>query len=135
MLAVDQKRRRVCAARPAVAIKFDEMPYSTFYTTIAEIGPEMTDTSRQMSSKGGGELLSKADAAGNERPINTSFQARAPIDDADQKLMQGLRGTAKIRPPGSRSPSARGATWCARSTSSCKPRGCRAPFTSRALPH
>ena len=31
-----------------------------------------------------------------ERPLNTSYQARAAIDDANGTLVQGLRGTAKI---------------------------------------
>ena len=40
--------------------------------------------------------MSKPDESGADRPINTSYQARAPIDDADHNLVQGLRGTAKI---------------------------------------
>ena len=31
-----------------------------------------------------------------ERPINTSYQARAAIDDTQGALVEGLRGTAKI---------------------------------------
>jgi putative peptide zinc metalloprotease protein len=79
-----------------VKIKLDLLPYHTFETTIDEIGPQMEYSSRQLSSKGGGELMSKTEPGGLDRPINTSYQARAAIDDQSGTLVQGLRGTAKI---------------------------------------
>jgi hypothetical protein len=63
---------------------------------IIEIGPEMEFTSRQLSSKAGGELMSKQDSSGMERPMTTSYQARAAIDDNTGLMVQGLRGTARI---------------------------------------
>jgi len=78
-----------------VTVKLDEMPYRTFHTEIGEIGPEIKVSPRHISSKGGGELMSKQDESGMERPLNTTFQALAAIDDPDGRLMQGLRGTAK----------------------------------------
>jgi hypothetical protein len=56
----------------------------------------MEFTSRQLSSKGGGDLMSAQDAGGVERPISTSYQAWARIQDDSGTLMQGLRGTAKV---------------------------------------
>jgi putative peptide zinc metalloprotease protein len=95
-IVVDQENIEFVHEGQEVKIKLDEMPYRTFHTTITEIGPEMEYTSPQLSSKGGGELASKQDKSGVERPINISYQARAPIDDDSGKLVQGLRGTAKI---------------------------------------
>ena len=40
--------------------------------------------------------MSKSDETGMDRPLNTTFQALAAIEDPDGKLVQGLRGTAKV---------------------------------------
>ena len=40
--------------------------------------------------------MSEVDETGRARPINTSYQARAAIDDASGTLVQGLRGNAKV---------------------------------------
>jgi putative peptide zinc metalloprotease protein len=95
-LAVDQDDIEFIRENQPVAIKLDELPNQTFHTEIAEIGPELKVTPRQLSSKSGGELMSKSDETGMERPINTSYQARAAIDDTQGALVEGLRGTAKI---------------------------------------
>jgi putative peptide zinc metalloprotease protein len=95
-LAVDQEDVDFIRANQDVAIKLDELPYHTFYSTITEIGPELKFTPRQLSSKTGGELMSKQEEGGMERPINTSYQARAAVDDPKARLVPGLRGTAKV---------------------------------------
>jgi putative peptide zinc metalloprotease protein len=95
-LAIDQDDVDFVRADQYVAIKLDELPYQTFYTKIAVIGPEMKVTSRQISSKYGGGLESKSEEGGTERPMNTTYQALAEIDDPSGHLVQGLRGTAKI---------------------------------------
>ena len=40
--------------------------------------------------------MSKQDESGVERPINTTYQALADLEDPDGQLIQGLRGTAKV---------------------------------------
>ncbi len=95
-LYIDQDDIQFVRENQAVAIKLDEVPYKTFDSTITEIGPEVKETPHQLSSKSGGELMSKPDQTGKERPINTSYRARVPIDDPDGRLVQGLRGTAKV---------------------------------------
>ncbi|MGD9723294.1 MAG: biotin/lipoyl-binding protein [Pirellulales bacterium] len=95
-LVIDQDDIEFVTENQPVAIKLDELPSHTFQSKIAEIGPEMKFASRQLSSQGGGDVMSKADESGAERPINTSYQASAPIDDNNGQLVQGLRGTAKV---------------------------------------
>lgn len=95
-LVVDQDDVDFVHDNQTVSILLDEIPYRTFTSTITEIGPELKVTPRQLSSKSGGDLMSKSDETGQERPLNTSYRARAPIDDPDAKLVQGLRGTAKV---------------------------------------
>ncbi len=79
-----------------VRIMFDAIPGVVYESQIIEIGPEMEFTSRQLSSKAGGELMSKQDPSGMERPMTTSYQARAAIDDSTGLMVQGLRGTARV---------------------------------------
>ena len=95
-LFIDQDDIEFVFPDQSVAIKLDEYPYRTYYGQIAEIGPEQKVTPRQLSTKSGGELMSKSDASGMERPMNTTYQARVPLDDPEGRLVQGLRGTAKI---------------------------------------
>jgi putative peptide zinc metalloprotease protein len=99
ILYIDQDDIEFVRPGQHLAIKLDEIPYETFPSEIAEIGEELKFTPRQLSSKSGGELMSKSDEHGTERPINTTFQARCELhlkpEDAG-KLVQGLRGTAKI---------------------------------------
>ncbi len=95
-IVIDQDNVEFVREGQHVEIQFDALPGKTFESEIIEIGPEMEYTSRQLSSKGGGELMSQQDAGGAERPINTCYQARAAIDDASGTLIQGLRGTAKV---------------------------------------
>ena len=95
-LAIDQEDVDFIHRDQAVAIKLDEMPYRTFHSKISEIGPEMKYSSKQISSKGGGELMSKTEEGGIDRPINITYQALAELDDPDGRLVQGLRGTAKV---------------------------------------
>jgi putative peptide zinc metalloprotease protein len=95
-LAVDQDDIEFLREGQPIAIKLDVMPFETFHSTVAEIGPALKVTPRHISSKSGGELMSKQDETGVERPINTSFQALAPLDDPNGSLVEGLRGTGKI---------------------------------------
>ncbi|HEY2892956.1 MAG TPA: hemolysin D [Pirellulales bacterium] len=95
-LAVDQDDIEFLREGQPIAIKLDVMPFETFQSTVAEIGPALKVTPRHISSKSGGELMSKQDETGVERPINTSFQALAPLDDPNGGLVEGLRGTGKI---------------------------------------
>jgi putative peptide zinc metalloprotease protein len=95
-IAIDQDDIDFVQIGQPVTVKLDEMPYRSFHTQISEIGPEIKVSPRHLSSKAGGELMSKSDESGMERPLNTTFQALAAIEDPDGRLIQGLRGTAKI---------------------------------------
>jgi putative peptide zinc metalloprotease protein len=95
-IVIDQENIEFVHKGQEVKIKLDRLPYTTLESTIDEIGPEMEFSSSQLSSKKGGELMTKVDETGRERPINISYQARADIDDETGTLVQGLRGRAKI---------------------------------------
>jgi len=49
-----------------------------------------------MSTQSQGRLETKADASGQFRPLNTSYQARAPLLDVDDSLQAGMQGQARV---------------------------------------
>ncbi|REK19190.1 MAG: hemolysin D [Planctomycetota bacterium] len=95
-IVIDQDYYEFLEEGQDVEIMFDLLPGKIYSTKIEDIGPEMEFASRQLSSKGGGDLMVAQDSTGAERPISTSYQAYAEIHDDSGVLMQGLRGTAKV---------------------------------------
>ena len=80
-----------------IKVKLDEFPHRTFRSQITEIAKvDLKVTPRICRASRGGEVITKTDEAGTERPQNTSYEARAPIDDPDGLLTVGLKGRAKI---------------------------------------
>ena len=81
-----------------VDFKLDALPFDTLHSHITEIAQEELKISPQrLSTKTGGELATTTDPkSGAERPQSTSYQARAPLDDPQHLLRQGLRGRGKI---------------------------------------
>ncbi len=66
--------------------------------TIDEIArTDLKISSQRLSTKSGGDLPTRTDAAGRERPRTVAYQARVPLDNPDGLLRTGLRGTARIR--------------------------------------
>ncbi len=95
-IVIEQDNIEFVSPGQPLRIMFDAIPGEVYESTIIEIGPEMEFTSRQLSSKGGGDQMSKQDKSGLERPMTTSYQARAAIDDDSGLMVQGMRGTARI---------------------------------------
>ena len=68
-----------------------------FVSTIRDISKERMEYSpHRLSGKAGGDMATKTDASGMERPINTSYPASAPIQDEEAIILVGTTGTAKI---------------------------------------
>jgi hypothetical protein len=49
-----------------------------------------------MSTTGSGRLETKPDPTGQFRPLNTSYQARAPLVDVPSAVQTGMLGQARI---------------------------------------
>jgi putative peptide zinc metalloprotease protein len=82
---------------PKVDIKLESYPNLTFHSRIEQVAVSPLRASpRSLSTQAGGTLDSVTDKSGQMRPLNTSFQARAPLDDPDHILRLGLRGKAKV---------------------------------------
>ncbi len=96
-LIIDQDDIEFVNQGDTLDVKLAELPHTTFRTKITEIAYSELEVSPQsLTNKSGGELQTQTDEKGLERPMNTSYQARAPIDDDEGLLYLGLRGKAKI---------------------------------------
>ena len=98
VLVIDQSDRNIIGDKPPVDIKLEGFPATTLHTYITEIAEEELKVSpNRLATSKGGELPSKADPhSGVERPMSTSYQARAPIDDPDGSFRLGIRGQARV---------------------------------------
>lgn len=98
VLVVDQGDVEFLKLGQAVEILLEELPGRTWHGTIREISKtDVKVTPRQLSNKAGGEVATKTDAGGGERPRSTSYQVRVqPLDDPDGLLRMGLSGRAQI---------------------------------------
>lgn len=96
-LVIDQQDVEFIKKDQLVDIKLDELPFDTLHGVIDEVATEPLRVSpRHLSNKAGGELATKTDEAGVERPQNTSYHARVPLDDPEGLLRIGYKGRARI---------------------------------------
>ncbi|MBI1904013.1 MAG: efflux RND transporter periplasmic adaptor subunit [Planctomycetia bacterium] len=97
VLVIDQVDVELVRPGDRVEIMLDELQGAVLHGTIEEIASrEMLAASRRLSSKSGGDLATRTDAAGLERPQSTSYAARVRLDDEQGLLCDGLRGRAKV---------------------------------------
>ena len=89
-LLIEQDDIEFVQAEQPIKVKLDEFPDRTYRSQITEIAKvDLKVTPRNLSNKSGGEVITKTDEAGSERPQNTSYEARAPIDDPQGLLTVG----------------------------------------------
>ncbi len=97
MLVIDQSVIDFVMVGQDVEIKLDELPHHTYRGKIAQVAAQvMQATPTRLSAKVGGELPTKTDESGVERPVSPSFQASVYLEDEEGWLRPGLRGRAKI---------------------------------------
>ena len=98
VVIIDQADIEFLRLKQKVDIKLEELPYMTLHSEVQEIATqELKVSPKHLTNKSGGELPTKTDEAGVERPLTTSYQVRVfPLDDSDGLLRIGLRGQAKI---------------------------------------
>ncbi len=108
MLAIDQADIEFVQEGDEVEIKIDELPGDVIHGVIDRVDThELKVSPRQLSNKAGGELATKTDKSGVERPQSATYQAYVRID-VDQLVSQhgneqwrdvvriGARGRGKI---------------------------------------
>jgi len=85
---------------PQVVLQLDGYPGETLTSRIIDVAKvELQVTPTGLSSQAGGELNTKTDPTGVQRPMSTSYQARVPLDEQGKLqglLCTGMRGRAKV---------------------------------------
>jgi len=97
VLVIDQSAIDFVRPEQKVEVMLDSLPGIKFPTTLNDISPEkLKESSKQLAVKAGGELETKTDERGIERPIGTVYQAKVALVDETQTLLPGMRGRARI---------------------------------------
>ncbi len=101
LVVVEQSDVGFLAVGQTVDVKLDALPGRTLHGVIHEISSaDVKISPRHLSSKTGGELQTKTDAGGYERPLTTSYHVLVwPLEGGDDELRIGLRGRARIHAP------------------------------------
>ena len=81
----------------AVDLFVEQLPGQKLHSELEQISQlDMKVTPRGLSSKGGGELVTRTDSSGQERPMSTTYQANALLQDDSGQLLVGATGQARI---------------------------------------
>ena len=98
VLAVDQKDIDFVSENQEATIVLDALTDIKITGTIDEIArTEMQASDPSQSNQAGGELATRTDARGVERPASATYQARVPLENEHGNIKIGYRGKAKIR--------------------------------------
>lgn len=98
VLVVDQADVDLIRLGDAVEIKLDAYPSLVFETRIKQIANDDLEVSPpSLSIQHGGDLDTRTDESGMQRPLHTSFQARTePLESSEAPIQLGMRGRAKV---------------------------------------
>jgi hypothetical protein len=97
-MIIDQEDGSLVAEGQEVKLMFDESAYHVFISTISQVNNSKTvDVAPpRLASVNGGPLAAQQNPDGSLRPLNTSFEAMARLNDPQGMLRNGLIGTARI---------------------------------------
>lgn len=97
LLVIDQDDVDLVREGQQVRLMFDESAYHVYVSTITQSSTDVMDQApARLASTNGGPLPAKAEPDGTVRPISTSSQAVAPLDNSSGLLRNGLIGRARI---------------------------------------
>jgi len=97
VLVIDQSYIDLVREGQGVRVLLEAYTHKAYDSQIEEIAvTELKVASPGLSASAGGRLETKTDPSGQVRPLNTSYQARAPLTDAPGKLQTGMQGQARI---------------------------------------
>jgi putative peptide zinc metalloprotease protein len=98
ILAIDQSEIEFVQPDQTVELLVHQLPAVLHNSLTQTISPtKMLAVPRQLSSRHGGDLLTRVDGDGNEVPDSTTYLVSVPLDNPDQKIVAGSTGVAKIR--------------------------------------
>jgi putative peptide zinc metalloprotease protein len=98
ILAIDQNELDFVRTGQPVDLLLASLPGHRLTGKIDRIAEEkMAAVPTRLTARGGGQLATKADAAGIERPLAVVYQANVPLDDPTGQIASGVTGAARIR--------------------------------------
>jgi putative peptide zinc metalloprotease protein len=97
VMVIDQDDVGLVHEGQEVRLMLEESAYHVFLSTIASRAVDaMTTASPRLSSTNRGPLATQPQPDGTLRPLSTSYQAQAPLDNSTGLLRNGLMGRARI---------------------------------------
>lgn len=97
ILAVDQEELDYVRPGQAVDLLLASRPAERLPGRIDHIAEQnMEAAPTRMATRGGGQLATRADQAGIERPLSVVYQANVPLDDPAGQIVVGATGLARI---------------------------------------
>jgi putative peptide zinc metalloprotease protein len=97
VMIVDQSEVEFVQSEQRVDLKLDAFPFETFRGAVDEIAETHIEVgSERLSVKAGGSVPTTTDEMGREVPISTSYEVLMQVDDVENVLTPGMRGTARI---------------------------------------
>ena len=99
VLAIDQAYIEFIAAGQNVEFILDQVPGKKFASRIDNAAPvEMKHAPRGLSSRFGGEVMTRESETGEDRPLSTTYRLAVPVDLSEQAAaFHGATGVARIR--------------------------------------
>ena len=97
VMIVDQSEVEFVQGEQRVDLKLDAFPFDRFRGAVDEIAETHIEVgSERLSVKAGGSVPTTTDEMGREVPISTSYEVLMQVDDVENVLTPGMRGTARI---------------------------------------
>jgi putative peptide zinc metalloprotease protein len=94
---IDQADAAMIGEKMGVEIKFPTYAGEIFSGEVVEVAKvDLKSTPQGLATEAGGDIATKADPSGRQRPLSTSYQARIPLDDPNGRLKVGMRGNVRI---------------------------------------
>ena len=98
VLVVDQSDIEFIETGQAVELFIDSMPWSTILAQIGNVSTtKMKSVPKSLASRFGGDLTTSQNRDGVDVPQSATFQVSVPFEDADELVLIGCTGHAKIR--------------------------------------
>ncbi len=98
ILAIDQSEIEFVQSDQSVELLVHQLPAVLHQSVTRTISPtKMLNVPKQLSSRHGGNLLTRVDADGKDVPESTTYLVSVLLDNPGHKIVAGSTGVAKIR--------------------------------------
>ena len=98
ILAIDQSEIEFVQSEQPVELIVHQLPAVMHRSVTQTISPtKMLDVPSQLSSRHGGDLLTRVNSDGKDVPESTTYLVSVPLENPEYKIVPGSTGVAKIR--------------------------------------